>query len=149
MIHADWAHYLPQDILTKVDRATMSCGVEARSPFLDVELAEFAASLPLSWHLGPRGGKRMLRRALSDRAPDFVWQRRKQGFGVPLAHWFRAQWQHLLRERLSHPGLDHIEVGGARRLLDEHARSTADHSQALWNILSYVTWMQQRRMITG
>ncbi len=87
----DLQTYLPCDLMTKVDIASMAHSLECRQPFLDVRLVELAASFPLDWKFRAGVGKRMLREAFGHLLPDSIWTRKKMGFGVPLDHWFRAR----------------------------------------------------------
>jgi asparagine synthase (glutamine-hydrolysing) len=140
MLVMDWLVWLPQDILAKVDRATMAYSLEARCPFLDRDLVEFVARLPWRWHFAGYRGKRLLRAAMQGQVPDFVWSRRKQGFASPVAHWMRAGLGEdllALLERRDSGVLDPREV---RVLLAEHSAGVTDHSQPLWLSYSYLRW---------
>lgn len=139
MMVADATVYLPQDVLAKVDRASMAHGLEVRAPFLDHEVMEFAFSLPRHWHRNRLIGKRMLKGAFNDLLPQVIWRRRKQGFGVPLHRWFREGLGEELRELLfsvSHP----FSVEYVSRLLDEHMRGSRDNGYRLWNIYAYLAF---------
>ncbi|MGE0708974.1 MAG: asparagine synthase (glutamine-hydrolyzing) [Planctomycetota bacterium] len=143
--HADVLTYLPDDILAKVDIASMACALEARSPFLDHELAELVARLPARLKQRRLVGKRVLKHALVGRVPRRALTRKKQGFGVPLEHWFRGRLDALLRERLLSPearqrGLFRPAV--VERLLDEHRRGVRDHRNALYPLLVLETWFE-------
>ncbi len=101
--------YLPEDILTKVDRASMACGLEVRAPFLDAELVDFMQSLPPSFKLGRNQTKRLLKHAAAGRLPASILARPKKGFGIPVASWLRGPLAPLMnqllgRERLEAPG---------------------------------------------
>jgi asparagine synthase (glutamine-hydrolysing) len=140
MMLMDWLVWLPQDILAKVDRATMAFSLEARSPFLDRELIEFVVRLPWRWHFEGYRGKRLLQAAMKGRAPDFVWSRRKQGFASPVAHWMRnGLGSELLA--LSH-GADTgvLDPVALRGLLSAHRAGLSDHSQPLWLAYTYLRW---------
>jgi asparagine synthase (glutamine-hydrolysing) len=140
MMLMDWLVWLPQDILAKVDRATMMYGVEARSPFLDRELVEFVMRLPLQWHFRGFRGKRLLRAAMRGRVPEFIWQRRKQGFASPVAHWMRGgignEIEQLCHDQQTGP-LDRVAL---LRVLAEHRSGRVDHSQPLWLAHAYLRW---------
>ena len=90
MMSWDFHHYLPGDILVKVDRMTMRVGLEGREPLLDHRLAEFAFACPLRFRMGPLGAKHLLRSVLYDLVPRHLIDRPKQGFGIPLAKWMRT-----------------------------------------------------------
>lgn len=141
MLH-DWLVWLPQDILAKVDRATMAYSVEARSPFLDRELVEYVLRLPWQWHFDGVKGKRLLKAAMLGHAPDFIWSRRKQGFASPVAHWLRGKLGDEILEMsalLDGTMVDRTEVV---RLLAEHRGGAVDHSQSLWLVYSYLLWRE-------
>ncbi len=143
----DLGTYLPDDILTKVDIASMACSLEVRSPFLDHRVVEFAASLPWGYKQG-RGGsrKRILKLACADLLPPAVAGRAKMGFGVPLARWFRGDWLPLLREVLLDPAVDRrgfFSTQGMEKLISAHTGNQADFSYALWALLLFELWCQE------
>lgn len=144
MMIADTLIYLPQDILLKVDRASMAHSLESRAPFLDHRLVELAFSLPRSWHRRGFGGKRLLREAFGAMLPESVWQRRKQGFAVPVHEWFRGEigdyLYRLLRSSDSPLQTDFVET-----LLEEHRLRVRDHGYRLWNIYVYLLWRSTLR----
>jgi len=138
--------YLPNDLLVKVDIATMAVSLEARSPFLDHHLIEFAASLPEKFKLRGLTTKYLLKKILRKLLPSENISRRKMGFGVPIGHWFRGTMQPFLREvllseRALSRGLFKPEV--VRSLIDQHARSERDHSHQLWTFLMLELWFQR------
>lgn len=145
MMCADALVYLPQDILLKVDRASMASSLEARAPFLDRQVVELAFSLPRSWHRYGMVGKRMLRDSFIDFLPDAIWKRRKQGFGVPIHEWFRGkvgeELARLLRE-IASP----VDPIVADRFLEQHRSKQRDHGYRLWSIYVYLVWKQQMTM---
>jgi asparagine synthase (glutamine-hydrolysing) len=141
--HADALTYLPDDILVKVDIASMAFALECRSPFLDHELAEFVGTLPARLKMKRLEGKRILKRAIQDQVPPSVISRSKQGFGVPLEHWFRGKLDTLLRERLLAPearqrGL--FEPSVVERYVEEHTSGLRDHRNALFPLLMLESW---------
>ncbi|MEA2204449.1 MAG: hypothetical protein QOE77_1225 [Blastocatellia bacterium] len=135
--------YLAEDILTKVDRASMAVSLEVRAPFLDPRIAEFAASLPSSYKLHGRKTKYILKRAVKGLLPPFVMKRGKKGFGVPVAEWLKGKLRPMARdllstERLRRSGLfDPVYVA---RLQSEHERGTANHRKLLWTLLMFELW---------
>jgi asparagine synthase (glutamine-hydrolysing) len=142
----DVASYLPYDLLAKVDITSMANGLEARSPFLDHEVMEFAARLPVEIKF--RGGrlKSLLKRAFADLLPPENVNRRKMGFGVPVGQWFRGPLSDLLRDALlSRRSLDrgYFRESEVRRLVDEHLGRRADHSFHLWNLLMLELWHRE------
>jgi asparagine synthase (glutamine-hydrolysing) len=149
MMQADIASYLVDDILVKVDRASMACGLEAREPLLDRELATLAVRLPLAMKI--RGGERKwaLRRVLERRVPRALFDRPKMGFGVPLAEWLRGplrDWAEALlaEDRLRAAG--YLDPVAARaiwaRTLDPRAGSSGYEA---WNLLMFEAWRERWR----
>jgi asparagine synthase (glutamine-hydrolysing) len=138
----DRATYLPNDLLTKVDRCSMRHGLEVRSPFMDHELVEFAAGLTTDQLL--RGGpKRMLREAFAADLPAWVFKRKKMGFAVPIGDWFRGPLRGMLRDTLfsAHAfGRSHFDMKVVERLVDEHESKRIDHSQRLYALLMLELW---------
>jgi asparagine synthase (glutamine-hydrolysing) len=139
MMFADALIYLPQDILIKVDRASMGCALETRAPFLDRDVVELAFSLPRTWHRSGTAGKKMLRRAFSDILPEVIWNRRKQGFGVPIHDWFRKELGQKFEELLAaHDGL--LNRTAVLRLVRQHRQGVRDHGYRLWCMYIYLLW---------
>lgn len=141
----DRASYLPDDLNMKMDRATMAHGLEARSPFLDQELVRFVASLPSAWLLRRGQGKRILKQALNGSIPSEILSRRKRGFQVPLARWFRSELRPLFEERClaaSSPLFQVCRPEAVARLLQENDRGM-DHGNRLWMLLTLATWLQK------
>ena len=137
----DIESYLPDDLLCKVDTATMAHSLEARSPFLDHEVMELAARLPVDWKLGWKGPKPFLTQFLGDLLPPEVRHRRKMGFGIPLAEWFRGDWREMLCDTLLGRRDSPLDRGVAERLIGEHLTRTADHSFRLWSLLVLEHWL--------
>lgn len=140
MMLMDWLIWLPQDILTKVDRATMAASLEGRSPFLDRDLVEFVLRLPWSWHFSGFRGKRLLRAAMRGSVPDFIWSRRKQGFASPVGHWMRGGVGDELAALAGDGDAGLIDSAALRTLLAEHRERGVDHSQPLWLAYTYLHW---------
>jgi asparagine synthase (glutamine-hydrolysing) len=140
MMVADASVYLPQDILVKVDRAAMAHSLETRAPLLDSRVVQLAFSLPRPWHRRWFSGKHMLRRAFADYLPNRIWQRRKQGFGVPIHDWFRADVGEELLGLLASEKDTPLNHDGVRQLLDEHRSRKRDHGHRLWSIYIYLLW---------
>jgi asparagine synthase (glutamine-hydrolysing) len=135
--------YLPDDLLVKMDIATMAYGLEARSPLLDHELMEFVARLPSSFKLRGRTKKYILKKALQGLIPDEILNRRKMGFGVPLDRWFRKELKNFAYETLLGPkacSRGYFRIEAVRQLLDEHCSSHANHQHLLWNLLMLELW---------
>jgi asparagine synthase (glutamine-hydrolysing) len=143
MLDLDVQTYLPGDLLVKMDIATMASSVEARSPFLDHHLMEFAARLPADYKLNGTASKWLLRQALRGWIPDEILDRPKMGFGVPLARWFREDLRDLPAEiLLDRRSLDrgYFRAGEIESLIREHCSGAADHSLRLWVLLQLEMW---------
>jgi asparagine synthase (glutamine-hydrolysing) len=143
LLAVDIETYLPGDLLVKVDIATMAHSVEARSPFLDHHLLEFAARLPRELKLHRGSGKRVLKAAMRGIVPDAILDRPKMGFGVPLKHWFRGELEALPRDLLLDPAARcraYLEGAEIERLLDEHKSGRYDHSLRIWMLVQLETW---------
>jgi asparagine synthase (glutamine-hydrolysing) len=137
---------LTGDMLVKVDRMSMANSLEVRSPLLDHQLAEFAATLPHSWKLRDGRGKRILIDAIGDRLPTELLHRSKMGFGVPLDAWFRGPlrqmlWDHLTSSRFLDRGV--VSPQFVRTLLEEHDSRRRNNATWLWSLLVLDLWFQQ------
>src|SRR5215831_10997927 len=142
----DTMTYLPNDLLVKMDIASMTVSLEARSPFLDHHLMEFAASLPERLKLRRMTTKYLLKRVLRKFVPEENLTRPKMGFGVPISHWFRGSMRQFLRETLlSERALSRGLFNGdaVRRLVDEHVDRKINHDQRLWSLLMLELWFQR------
>jgi asparagine synthase (glutamine-hydrolysing) len=142
-LDVDVNNYLPDDLLVKVDIATMAHGLEGRSPLLDHPLMEFAASLPSGLKMNGAIKKYILKEAVKPLLPKEIIERPKMGFGVPLDHWFRHElkdlaYDVLLSGSLRQRGYFHEHV--VRRLLDEHTRGVRSWHYQLWNLLMFESW---------
>jgi asparagine synthase (glutamine-hydrolysing) len=139
--------YLPGDLLVKVDRASMACSIETRSPMLDHALIEFAQSLPVSMRCDLFHGKKILRNAFGHLLPDELLQAPKRGFGVPMGNWLRgplrSQMESILNRhcRLLSQGL--ADPMSLVRLQAEHIAGLFDHSARLWSLLVLETFLQK------
>ncbi|PYM39911.1 MAG: asparagine synthase (glutamine-hydrolyzing) [Candidatus Rokuibacteriota bacterium] len=143
MLYLDLKGYLGEGVLTKVDRASMACSLEVRLPLLDRRVVELAASLPMRLKLRGLTTKYVLKRALSGVLPRAILERRKKGFGVPLARWFRAELAPLLQEAcapdmIRRAGLFRPEA--VERLIGEHAAGRRDHRKKLYTLLAFQLW---------
>lgn len=135
--------YLAEDILTKVDRASMAVSLEVRAPFLDPRVAEYAASLPADYKLRGRTSKYILKQASASLLPPFVARRGKKGFGVPVAEWLKGKLRPLARDLLSPARIRNHGLFNAdyvTRLQDEHERGLANHHKLLWTLLMFELW---------
>jgi len=145
VLHLDLGLYLQDDVLTKVDRASMACSLEVRNPFLDYTVVEFAAALPPSFKIRGMTTKFLLKQVARKRLPAEIVTRPKKGFGVPMAAWLKGPLRELALstlapDRLRRAGLfDPAEV---KRLLDEHLAGTADHRKPLYTLLAFELWRE-------
>ena len=146
MMLADALGYLPDDILVKVDRATMAVGLEARAPFLDHRVAEFAFRLPIAQKIRGGVGKWALRQVLYRHVPAALIERPKMGFGVPIDAWLRGplkQWAQDLLDpvRLRNEGYFRTEV--ITQAWAEHQSGRRNLQHFLWNILMFEAWLSE------
>ncbi len=146
MLLTDQMTYLPNDLLVKVDIATMAVSLEARSPFLDHHVIEFAASLPQNLKARRLTTKYLLKKVLRKLLPSENLNRRKMGFGVPIGHWFRGKMQPFLREvvlsdKALRRGLFNPEA--VKQLVELHARGERDYSHQLWTLLMLELWFNR------
>jgi asparagine synthase (glutamine-hydrolysing) len=146
----DLVTYLPCDLMTKVDIASMAHGLECRQPFLDHHFVEAALAIPAKQKYHAGRGKQILIRAFRDLLPESVVRRPKMGFGVPLDNWFRGPLAPLARDVLLDPRT--IDRGYFRRetvqdLVDSHQAGRFDHSYRLWSLLIFELWA--RRWVDG
>ena len=146
----DLMTYLPNDLLVKVDIASMAHSLEARSPFLDHKLIEFAATVPIDLKLRGFRDKFILKRAFADLLPEQIVARKKMGFGVPISRWFREELRDYLREALlDSQSLDrgYFRPGTVRDLVETHIAGRQDHGYQLWALLNFELW--HRMFIDG
>jgi asparagine synthase (glutamine-hydrolysing) len=143
---ADTVGYLPDDLLVKVDRASMSVGLEIRTPYLDPAIFEFAWSLqngPDS-HLLDR--KKVLRDLVSPLVPESVVRRPKTGFGVPIGEWLRGSlhdWADDLLDPIQIARQGHLEPLVIQEMWRQHIDRRADHADALWAVLMFQAWLNE------
>ncbi len=144
--YADIHSYLPGDILTKVDRASMAASLEVRPPLLDHTLVEWGMALPAGLKLQARMGKHVLREALRPLLPQGTLTRAKQGFATPLGATLRARAPELRARLRGAAMLDHglLDEAGLMRLVDEHATGRFDHGTALWQLLVLEGFLTQQ-----
>lgn len=146
MLSADTNFLLPDDFLTKVDRASMAFGLEVRPPLLDVELLELAASMPSSMKVRNGRKKWILKEIYEPRLPQGLAHRRKQGFELPVDEWLRRPLQEQIQDvvlRESNPIADYIDIPQARRMNAQHCRHIGQHGQVLWSLLVLGRWLDE------
>ncbi len=141
MMTADALVYLPQDILLKVDRASMAHSLESRAPFLDHQVVELAFSMPRYWHRNGAKGKLMLQDSFKDSLPMSIWHRRKQGFSVPLHNWFHENLLDRVGQLLRDVNTP-ISLSAVEKMMGQFKRNERDHSLRLWSIYTYLLWKQ-------
>jgi asparagine synthase (glutamine-hydrolysing) len=137
--------YLPEDLLVKVDIATMANSLEARVPFLDHKFMEFIASIPPRLKLKGSKTKFILKAAFKDFLPEAIFNRKKMGFGVPVSRWFRNELKDyvygiLLDSKSLNRG--YFTPEGIRRLLEDHANQRNDNSAKIWALLILEIWFR-------
>jgi asparagine synthase (glutamine-hydrolysing) len=142
----DQMTYLPNDLLPKVDIASMAVSLEARSPFLDHKVIEFAASLPENLKMKGFETKSLLKKVAARLVPKEVIYRRKMGFGVPIGNWFRGEMKDfvkeiLLSEKCLKRGI--IKPEFIEKYVNEHTESSKDHTFQIWTLLMLELWFQQ------
>jgi asparagine synthase (glutamine-hydrolysing) len=146
LLDVDVNSYLPDDLLPKIDIATMAYSLEGRSPLLDHELMELAASLPPELKAARGQRKRILRTALRGWIPDEILDGPKRGFRLPVARWLREDLRGYAREVLLDPGSSSrgwCEEREVSRLLDEHAAGVEDHGRGIWTLLMLELWQRE------
>ena len=143
---ADLLTYLPGDLLTKVDTASMAHSLEVREPFLDHRLVELAAAMPIEYKLRRGRGKRILAETFRDLLPQSVLHRKKMGFGVPIGAWFRGELKELAHDVLLDTKAQergYFRPPAVQRLLDEHQAGKVDHAHRLWALLVLELWHRE------
>lgn len=147
LMAGDVQNYLPDDILCKVDRASMAVSLEGRAPFLDHRVVEFAARIPLDLKIRGGTGKSILRDVLFEEAPRALFERPKAGFGIPVGQWIRGplrDWAEALLDpaALADDGL--LDPAPIRARWQRHLDGTDDATQSLWSVLMFQAWRAAR-----
>ncbi|MFP4061759.1 MAG: XrtA/PEP-CTERM system amidotransferase [Halochromatium sp.] len=150
--YLDLKTYLPGDILTKVDRASMAHALEVRVPILDHPLVEWISGLPPTLKIRDGEGKYLLKKAMQPYLPNEIMYRRKKGFSVPVAEWFRGPLRERLREqvlgeRMHDSGL--FDMVFLQQLVEQHVDGARDHSPALWSLLMFDGFLKRLDVSAG
>jgi asparagine synthase (glutamine-hydrolysing) len=146
LLYFDTMTYLPLDILTKVDRMTMACSLEARPPLLDHHLVEAAFTLPSAHKLHGATQKAVMKRAVADLLPREILERPKRGFGVPINAWFRGPLKDPVIQLLTDARAQSrgwLEPKTVRELCDEHTRGRRDQSVRMWSLMMLEQWCRR------
>jgi asparagine synthase (glutamine-hydrolysing) len=146
MMRFDFETYLPEDVLTKVDRMSMAHSIESRVPLLDNDVIEFASTLPASLKIANGRRKHVLKEAASRLLPPEILNRRKQGFGVPLGVWFRGGLTDVFSDVLRSPitrQRGYFAPAFIDRIVGEHLSGKRDHTLRLWQLLVFELWHRQ------
>jgi len=147
MMLTDSLTYLPDDILTKVDRTSMHASLEARVPLLDHRIFEFSWKVPMGLRVGMKPGKRLLRKVASRKLPQEIFGKPKKGFSIPLAGWIKGPLHEWAEDLLSEKSLDHSGIFKSRpirQIWADHLAGHGDYSSFLWNVLMFQTWQSSR-----
>jgi asparagine synthase (glutamine-hydrolysing) len=142
----DFASYLPDDILVKLDRMAMANSLEGRAPFLDHRLVDFAVRLPAQMRVQGRRGKHILRKVAARWLPSAVLEKPKQGFAIPLGQWFRGPLRPVAADLLASRSFRErglVRPAAAVRFLEDHVAGRADHGELLWLIVSLELWARR------
>ena len=147
VLYQDIRLYMAEEILVKVDRASMAVSLEVRAPLLDTAFAEYVASIPIEMKLDGMSGKAIFKKAMRKWLPEKITDRPKKGFGMPIGAWLKGPLKGLARElleSLSATGL--VSSSVTTRLLEEHCAGTVDHRKRLWTLMVLELW---RRNVLG
>jgi asparagine synthase (glutamine-hydrolysing) len=148
MMLQDMLEYLPDDILTKVDRASMAVSLEARVPLLDHDVVEFAWRIPLQWKIRDRTQKWILRQVLARHVPAALFERPKMGFGVPVGQWLRGPLKDWATDLIDENVLRAdtiLDPQVVRATWDAHEAGRGNHEHQLWAVLMFQSWWQANR----
>jgi len=143
MMLADFVSYLPDDILCKVDRASMYYSLETRSPFLNKEIIEFAYNLDLKYKINKGKTKYLLKNILNRYLPEKLFERPKMGFGIPLGNWLNNELRDYMRDNLSKNVCDKhnfFNYDLVTKTIDDHISGNSNNDNKLWNLIQFNNW---------
>ena len=146
LMFADINLYMVDDILTKVDRASMSTSLESRVPLLDHRIVEFALKLPLQYKIKDGKSKYILRKVLEKYVPNNLYDRPKSGFGIPVKEWLKNDLNNWMRDTLSKEELSkhhYFDINIIQKMIDDHSKSKYDYHLQLWTILMFQDWYKK------
>lgn len=145
MMRFDFETYLPEDVLTKVDRMSMAHSIESRVPLLDNDVIDFAATLPTEFKIHQGRRKHVMKEALKGMVPDAILNRKKQGFGIPLGGWFRGGLTDVFADVLGSARTrqrGYFQPAFIDRIVQEHLSGRRDHTLQLWQLLVFELWQR-------
>jgi len=145
-LYVDVMNYLPGDLLVKADRMTMANSLEGRSPFLDYELMEWEARLPVTMKLRGRRHKFLLKKTFHDLLPEMILNRGKQGFGIPVGKWFRENLRSIMKDTLLSERFKNRKIFMPEyisRLIQEHEQGKTDHGKRIWTLVMLELWFRR------
>ncbi|MEX0272957.1 MAG: asparagine synthase-related protein, partial [Flavobacteriaceae bacterium] len=144
----DMQRYMVDDILTKVDRASMQNSLEVRVPILDHEFAELSFSIPSELKLKGDNKKHIFKKAMKNLLPDSIISHKKQGFSVPLKLWFKEDLKEYVNDRLrntSGPLYDYLEPEYVNAIINDHNNAMRDFNKKLWSLIFLDQWLDSRK----
>lgn len=148
MMYGDAVAYLPDDIMAKVDRASMAVALETRAPYLDHRVAEVAARIPLAMKIGGGTGKLILRKLLYREAPAALFERPKAGFAIPVGEWIKGAlrpWAEDLLDPARMAAEGWFDAERIQRRWQQHLAGTRDSSIAIWAVLMFQAWLREQK----
>ncbi len=146
LMHLDYAEFLTDDVLVKVDRASMASGLEVRCPFLDYRVTEFAWRLPVSMRVQGQQKKRVLRKLLERYVPRDLTERPKQGFGIPVDEWLRTSLRDWAEDLLDDKKIKEqgfLNPEAIHRIWQQHLTGWRNHGHFLWSVLIFQAWYHE------
>lgn len=141
--------YLPDDLLLKVDRATMFASIESRVPLLDNKVVSFSLALPFNYKIKGLTQKYIIKALMKHRLPSSIINRGKKGFGIPITKWLRGDFKDKAESTLSKDNIDFTDLFNYKyisRLLKEHISGKYDHRKKIWSLLVFMSWMQKNKL---